>query len=185
MTSQIQVLFIITLCFIFISAGTMHIDMNHFYTLRANIYIHWKSIRTKMYSFKTYIINLVILIKGYDYLLSHVKCGSLANTDWSGFNRLIFFVFLWSDRLHIRVPFEYCTFLHDRPWILPWITSISNELDITIHVIPWQLSGHCDVISNQLWRHQQNENRATETRGRCVKIIIFIVIYGFVMLCKK
>ena len=30
-----------------------------------------------------------------------------------------------------------------------------------------------------------NENRASETQGRCVKIVDFIVIYGFVMLCKK
>ena len=60
-----------------------------------------------------------------------------------------------------------------------------NELDITIHVIASQLSGHCDVISNRLWCHQQNKNQASETRGRCVKIIVFIVIYRFVMSCKK
>ena len=28
-------------------------------------------------------------------------------------------------------------------------------------------------------------NRASETQGQCMKIIIFIVIYGFVMSCKK
>ena len=56
-------------------------------------------------------------------------------------------------------------FLHDWPWILPWIKSTSNELDIIIHVIASQLSGHCDVISNRLWRHQQNVKRASETRG--------------------
>ena len=67
--------------------------------------------------------------------------------------------------------------LHDRLWISPWIKSISNELNIIIHVITSQLSGHCDVISNQLWCHQQNKNRASETRGQCV--IILIVIYGF------
>ena len=33
------------------------------------------------------------------------------------------------------------------------------------------LSGHYDVIINRLWRHQQNENRAIQTRGRCVEII--------------
>ena len=48
---------------------------------------------------------------------------------------------------------------------------ISNELDITIHVMASQLSGHCDVINNRLGRHQQNENRASETRGWCVKIV--------------
>ena len=34
-----------------------------------------------------------------------------------------------------------------------------------------EFSGHCDVISNRLWRHQPNVNRASETRGRCVKIV--------------
>ena len=63
-------------------------------------------------------------------------------------------------------------FLHDRPWISPWIKSISNELDITCHVFASQLSGHCDVIANRLWRHQQNVLRASETRGWCVKILV-------------
>ena len=57
-------------------------------------------------------------------------------------------------------------FLHNWPWISPWIKSISNELDITIHMIASQLSGHCDVISNWLRRHHQNENWASETWGR-------------------
>ena len=63
--------------------------------------------------------------------------------------------------------------------------SISNELDITCHVFASQLSGHCDVIANRLWRHQQNVKRVSETWGWCVKILIFSVIYGFVMSCKK
>ena len=54
----------------------------------------------------------------------------------------------------------------------PIIKSISNELDIAIHVIASQLSGHCDVIGNRLWRHQQNENWVSETRERCVKIVV-------------
>ena len=66
------------------------------------------------------------------------------------------------------------SFSHDRPWISPWIKSISNELDIIIHVIAPQLSGHCDGISNRLWRHQQSENWASETRGRCVKIGVLL-----------
>ena len=69
-------------------------------------------------------------------------------------------------------------FLKDRPWI-------SNQLDITFHVIASQLSDRCDVISNRLWRHQQNVNWASETRRRFVKIVVFIVIYGFVMSCKN
>ena len=55
-------------------------------------------------------------------------------------------------------------FLHEQPWISPWIKLISNKLDITIHVIASQLSGNCDVIGNRLWCHQQNENRVSETR---------------------
>ena len=63
-------------------------------------------------------------------------------------------------------------FLHKRLWILPWIKSISNELDIIILVIASQLSDQCDTISNRLWRHQQNENRASETRRRYAKIVV-------------
>ena len=51
-------------------------------------------------------------------------------------------------------------------------------LDITIHVSASQLSGHCDVISNRLWRHQQNENRTNETRGRCVRIVFLLSFVG-------
>ena len=52
-------------------------------------------------------------------------------------------------------------------------------------MIASQLSGYCDVICNRLWRRQQNENRASATWGRCVKLVVFIVIYGLVMSCKK
>ena len=51
-------------------------------------------------------------------------------------------------------------------------------------IVP-KLSGHCDVISKRPWRHQQNNNRTNETRGRIVKIVFVIFIYGFVMSCKK
>ena len=64
------------------------------------------------------------------------------------------------------------SFLHDRPWISPWIKSISSELDIIIHVIALQLSGYCDVINNLLWLHQQNVNLAREARSRCLKIVV-------------
>ena len=67
---------------------------------------------------------------------------------------------------------RHASFLHDRPWILPWIKSISNELGIAIHMIASQLSGHCHVIGNQLWRHQQNENCVSEIRERCIEIVI-------------
>ena len=51
---------------------------------------------------------------------------------------------------------------------------LTSSIDVvfilsTIHVISSQLSGHCDVISNSLWRHQQNENWASESRERCLK----------------
>ena len=76
-------------------------------------------------------------------------------------------------------------FLHDRSWISPWIKSISSELDITCHVFASQLSGHCDVIANRLWRHQQNVKLASKTLEWCVKILVLSVIYGFVMSCEK
>ena len=50
-------------------------------------------------------------------------------------------------------------------------------------MIASQLSGHCEVIGNRLWRHQQNVNRPNETRRRCVQIVVFIVIYIFVASC--
>ena len=71
-------------------------------------------------------------------------------------------------------PRPYLTgniFLH-RSWISPWIKSISNELDIIIHVIASQLSGYYDVINNPLWRNQQNATPASEARGRCVKVVV-------------
>ena len=49
--------------------------------------------------------------------------------------------------------------------ISPWIKLIFSELDITLHVLASQLTGHCDVIGNLLWRHQQNVNRTIHTRG--------------------
>ena len=61
---------------------------------------------------------------------------------------------------------------HDRPWILPWIKSI-NEFDVTFYML---LS---------LWCHQQDINRPGETQVQFVKIIVFIIIYRFVMLCEK
>ena len=67
---------------------------------------------------------------------------------------------------------SYPSFLHDRPWISPWIKSISNELDITCHVFASQSSGHCDAIADRLWRHQRNGMRASETRGLWVKILV-------------
>ena len=36
-----------------------------------------------------------------------------------------------------------------------------------------QLSRYCDVISNRLLRHQQDEDRACKARERCVNIVVF------------
>ena len=46
----------------------------------------------------------------------------------------------------------------------PAVNIAVNKIDIKrvryhFHVIAQQLSGHCDVISTQLWRHQQNVDR--------------------------
>ena len=67
---------------------------------------------------------------------------------------------------------RYMDFLHDRPCISSRLKSISNESDIIIHVTTSQLFRCCQVINNRLWRHQQNEYRGSETRGRCVKIVV-------------
>ena len=58
-------------------------------------------------------------------------------------------------------------------------------LDITFDVLVSQLSGHCDVNSNLLWRHQQNVNRVRAAEGRYVKIAVYIVIYGIGMSYEK
>ena len=52
------------------------------------------------------------------------------------------------------------------------IVVISKELSMTFLMLGSKSSGHCDVISNRLWRHQQNVNWASETRGRCMQIAV-------------
>ena len=61
---------------------------------------------------------------------------------------------------------------------------ISRSSPPSIHMIVSQLSGHCDVISNQLWCHQQNENCEWDMGTMC-KDRLFVVIYGFIISCKK
>ena len=91
--------------------------------------------------------------------------------------KILIYIWLYS----LQCCMDYHVFLQDRPWISPWIKSI--ELDITFHTIVSQLSSHCDVISTWLWHHQQSVDRASEPQGRCMKIIVSIVVYGFVMSC--
>ena len=62
---------------------------------------------------------------------------------------------------------------------------ISNELDIIIHVIASQLSGHCDVISNLLWHHKAKRKLNECGMGTMCKLRHFYVIYGLVMSWKK
>ena len=81
-------------------------------------------------------------------------------------------------------PSKNSLFLHDRLWILPWIKSISSELDITCHIPASQLSGHCDIIANRLWRHQQNIKVSEWDTGTMCEDPRFSIIYGFVMLCE-
>ena len=102
------------------------------------------------------------------------------NIGWTNHDHLC--IFVSQGFLELR-PSTYLYFLHDRPWISPWIKSISNELDITCHVFASQLSGHCDVIANRLWRHQQNVKLASETRGWYVKILVLASFMD--SLCRK
>ena len=49
---------------------------------------------------------------------------------------------------HCLLVLEEWHILHDRPWITPWIKSISNELDFIFHVRTSQRHVNCDVITN-------------------------------------
>ena len=60
-----------------------------------------------------------------------------------------------SSSWHPTIMRRNTHFLHDRPWISPWIKSISNELGITIHMIASELSRYCDVVNNGLWRPRE------------------------------
>ena len=61
-------------------------------------------------------------------------------------------------------------FLHGQPWISPWI---SNELDITFHVIASQLSVIVTSSANDWDIISRTKTRASESRGRCVKMVVF------------
>ena len=104
---------------------------------------------------------------------------------WSHYNRVHF-----SQGFTINIPQlaykdKKCDLFHDWMWILPWMKLISNELDVTLHMLVSQLSGHCDIIINRLWCHQLNINWASETQWWDMKIVNFNVIYGVAMSCKK
>ena len=61
---------------------------------------------------------------------------------------------LISCMFHLQWGWNSWILSHDRSWI----KSIYNKLDIIIYVIVSQSTGHCDVISNQLWCHKKNVN---------------------------
>ena len=50
-------------------------------------------------------------------------------------------------------------------------------------MIASRLSGHCNVISNRLWRHQQYVNNKWHTGWMC-EDRHFILTYGYVVMCK-
>ena len=69
-------------------------------------------------------------------------------------------------------------YIHDRPWISPWIKLIFNDLDVTFHMFESKYSGNCDIISNWLWCHLQNVFSTSKKQCQCVRVVIFLVIYG-------
>ena len=71
--------------------------------------------------------------------------------------------FCWIRVMFNSFVFTKMAFLYDRLCISPWIKSISNNLNIIIHVIALQLLGYCDVFKNWLWHHQQHVNWVSET----------------------
>ena len=97
-------------------------------------------------------IDAVCLLCSYDmtcYELALVVTVAWRDITWCHH-------MVWHDMIHhmisshsilyaIRCYMKYRVFLHDRPWVSPWIKSISNEFDIAIHVIASKLSIDCDV----------------------------------------
>ena len=160
------------------SPSCRYIPLNHLESIYTVNSIKSSLVKPQWNSILQQNMSLVVGWKGcthtYLYVIEIYQCHGLKFVKYLTYIRNI--------RSHLR---SIAIFLHDRPWISPWIKSVSNELDITCHMFASQLSGHCDVIANRLWRHQQNVKRASETREWCVKILVFSVICGFVMSCKK
>ena len=115
--------------------------------------------------------SLVSFVAGQVVTTTTPRCSYLALTSMLVWLISVCIRGPWVCLLRHGLKIASHNFLHDRSWISPWIKSISNELDITCHVLASQLPGHCDVIANRLWRHQQNVKRSSETRGWCVKIL--------------
>ena len=87
---------------------------------------------------------------------------------------------LWRQNENLRYVSDYkvdvmasifsVSYTTDREYRCEWILYLTSWISL------FTLSGHCDVISNRLWRHQQNVNRR-------VKIAVFITIYGVLFWC--
>ena len=141
--------------------------------------------RLKFWLSSNWVISHVLFIEHHTILWSTTNQTGLCCTVFLEFLKfLAMFLFACSYE-NTSIPTTNFFFLHDRLWISPWIKSISNELDVIIHVIASQLSPYCDVINNRLWRHHRNVTPASDAWGRCVKIVVFIVIFIVVMSCKK
>ena len=68
--------------------------------------------------------------------------------------------------------------LSSHGYILPCVPAAFQKV---LHEMAPQLSDHCDVITNRLWRHGKDVNREDEARGRHVKLIVSNVICVFVI----
>ena len=93
--------------------------------------------------------------------------------------KLVVFMLLTWLSVQLTIPVRNnLILLNDRSYISPWIKSISNVLDINCHVFASQLFGHCDVIANRLWRHQQTVKRASESREWYVNILVITLSWA-------
>ena len=77
------------------------------------------------------------------------------------------------DAIIIFGMYEHAHFLHDWPWISPWIKAVYKELDITRHASAPYLLGpamHCAINCDA--------NTANGIRGRWMKIVLISSFRG-------
>ena len=96
----------------------------------------WKSMQQRHKSF--YILWHLFIFHNYRQISNKTPKGDAPTTsEWSTFYCLLRY------GLYSRFGGRpIMAFLHDRPWISPWIKSISNELDVICHVF----ASYCLVI---------------------------------------
>ena len=102
----------------------------------------------------------IIMIKDWQGLTTSYQLLTHLSTNCVLTNVLCVCIKVVLKMRYIGTVLYVYLFIHHRPWIWPWIKSISNELDIITHAIASQLSGDGDVISNRLWCNQQNVHQA-------------------------